>query len=209
MTTETSPKSKKQMARESAFEKQQRQAMIRTTVIVIIGLALLGSVIFYIANETLKGQQDSVRPPANPNEQVIPDEGRSHIDEGNPLVYQHYPPSSGNHYPIWLDPGFYDQPYAEGYWVHSLEHGDVVILYNCAETCPDLTTKLKALIAQAPPRRCGLVRLVAGPYSRGMATPLSVLAWGRQLDLVEFDSEAILNFYKTYEDRGPEVIPCQ
>lgn len=200
---------KKQTARESALDRQQRQAMIRNAAIAILAIFVVGAGLFYVVSETRKGVEDQKRPEANPNEQIIPDEGNAHAEEGSALTFQHYPPSSGTHYPVPADPGFYDQPMSEGYWIHSLEHGDVVILYNCPNDCPDLKAKLRTLIAGAPRRRCDLVRLLAVPYSRGMATPISLVAWGRQLDLAEFDEQAILNFYKRYEDRGPELIPCQ
>ncbi len=199
---------KKQTTQESTLAKQQRQTMIRNAAIAVLAIFVVGTGIFYVVNETRRGVEDQRRPEADPNEQIIASEGANHVAEGSPLTFAHYPPSSGTHYGTWADPGFYDVPVAEGNWVHSLEHGDVIILYNCPTDCPDLKTRLRTLIANAPRRRCDLVRLLAIPYSRGMATPITVVAWGRQLDLAEFDEQAILNFYKRYEDRGPEVIPC-
>jgi hypothetical protein len=60
-----------------------------------------------------------------------------------------------------------------------------------------------------PRGRCDLVRVLAVPYSTGMTTPITLVAWGRQLDLPEFDAQAIEDFYRRYEDEGPENIPCQ
>ncbi|MBI5828216.1 MAG: DUF3105 domain-containing protein, partial [Chloroflexi bacterium] len=68
--------------------------------------------------------------------------------------------------------------------------------------------KLNALYNSAPKRRCDEVRMIVAPYSQGMTTPITLIAWGKQLDLAAYDEKAILNFYKRYEDRGPELIPC-
>ncbi|HLF01626.1 MAG TPA: DUF3105 domain-containing protein [Anaerolineales bacterium] len=191
------------------MEKQHRQALMRNTAIAIVSVFVVGGIIFWVANETIKGQADQKRPEANPAEQTIPEEGRDHVAEATPLTFNHYPPSSGIHYGRTADLGtLYEQPVAEGFWVHNLEHGDIVILYNCSGDCAGLKTQIKLLMAEAPLRRCDLRRILAVPYSRNMATPITVVAWGKQLDLPEFDSEAILNFYKRYEDRGPETLGC-
>lgn len=199
---------KRKLARENALAQQQRQAMIRNAAIAVVAIFVLGGGLWYVIGETRKGEQDKLRPDTNPNEQVIADEGRGHVAEGTTVNYQHYPPSSGQHFERTAPYGFYEEAVADGFWLHNLEHGDIVILYNCPNGCADLQDKIRALLQNAPQRRCNLVRLLALPYSKGMATPISALAWGRQLDLAEFDEEAILNFYKRYEDRGPELLPC-
>jgi hypothetical protein len=209
--TETSAKAKRQAARQSALEREQRQRTLRIAAVVIVVVVVLGGLIYWVANETIKGTNEwAVRPTAHPNEQIIPDEGRGHVETGSQVNYQHYPPSSGQHFPIWADPGFYDQPVADGYWVHSLEHGDVVVLYNCEATsdCEGLKTEIRNFVNSAPTHGCDKPRLMAMPYSRGLSTPVSIVAWGVQLDLPAFDGDALLNFYKRYENRGPEQVGC-
>lgn len=200
---------KKQDARAAALEREQRQRTIRIAAIVIVAVFVVGGLIYWIASETVKGQSDNIRPAANPAEQIIADEGRSHVDEGSALTFQHYPPSSGSHYPVWLPVAFYDQPQSEGYWVHNLEHGQVVALYNCTEgQCDTLKSQLREVLSKAPLRGCDKPKMVVVPYSRNMATPIVLVAWDRQLDLAQFDEEAILNFYKRYENQGPELVGC-
>lgn len=199
---------KKQITRESALARQQRQAMIRNAAIAIVVIFVVGGAIWYVANETVRGERDKLRPDPNPNEQVIADEGRGHVEEGESVAYLHYPPSSGKHYASTAPYGFYEETFAEPFWLHNLEHGDIIILYNCSENCSELKSQIRKVMEEAPKRRCDMVRLLALPYTKGMSTPITVLAWGRQLDLAEFDKEAILNFYKTWEDRGPELLPC-
>lgn len=200
--------SKKKLS-EHALEKKRRQELIRNAIIGVVALFLVGGAIYYVADQTIKGEKDKLRPDANPAEQNIAVEGAGHVEEGAPLSYAHFPPSSGSHYPRPWPAGYYDQPVAEGYWIHSLEHGFVVVLYNCPDGCPDMQAKLQSLMSKAPPRRCDERRLIIVPYSRGMTTPISMVAWGKQLDLAEYDEQAILNFYKRYEDRGPEQLPCR
>lgn len=65
-----------------------------------------------------------------PGEAALQD-GRSHLPEGSKVEYKFNPPTSGDHYPSWITKGFYDTPRADGYLVHSLEHGYIIIWYDC------------------------------------------------------------------------------
>ncbi|MBI3242785.1 MAG: DUF3105 domain-containing protein [Chloroflexi bacterium] len=193
----------------ASFSNQQRSAQIRLIAIVAVAVLIVSAGIWYIVDQTIKGEQDKIRPDVNPAEQIIPSESAGHVDVDTPLIFKHYPPSSGTHYGTTMpNLGFYDQPWPEGYWVHNLEHGDVVVLYNCGDDCANLKAQLKALVDKAPQRRCPTPKLIVLPYSQGMTTPISVIAWGRQLDVAEYDEKAILDFYKRYEDRGPETVAC-
>jgi hypothetical protein len=223
MTNQPSNKAKRQAAQQSAYEREQRQRTLRIAAIVIVAIFVVGGLIYWVANETVKGQNEwAIRPTADPQEQVIAAEPRNHVAEGSTLTYQHYPPSTGMHYATPAGPGFYDQEFSEGYWVHSLEHGYVVILYNCTATtnCDTLKSQVKDFISNAPTHGCDKTRLIGVPYSRGMSTPLSLLAMagpfdaatqladGIQLDLPEFDQTRMMNFYKRYDNHGPEDVGC-
>lgn len=59
------------------------------------------------------------------------DEGRNHVPHGQKVDYKFNPPTGGNHYGDWIIKGFYDEPREDGSLVHSLEHGYVVINYDC------------------------------------------------------------------------------
>lgn len=209
--TETSPKAKRQVVRQTALEREQRQRTLRIAAVVIGIVVVLGGLIFWVANETIKGQTEwAIRPTAHPNEQVIADEGSGHLENGQPLSYQHFPPSSGTHYNEPANVGFYEQPVSEGNWLHSLEHGNVVALYNCEATddCEALKSQVRNFVNSAPTHGCEKSRLLGVAYSRGMSTPISLVAWGIQLDLPAYDGDAMLNFYKRYENRGPEQVGC-
>ena len=50
---------------------------------------------------------------------------------GTKVDYNSNPPTSGPHYEIWTQAGVYDAPKDDRNLVHSLEHGYVIISYNC------------------------------------------------------------------------------
>jgi hypothetical protein len=79
-----------------------------------------------------------------------PNEGAAHIPCAGPAIYQTAPPSSGNHYPKWPDYHTYDLPVPWGNLVHALEHGAVVIGYNCPQGCADEVARAQALIDRLP-----------------------------------------------------------
>ena len=134
------------------------------------------------------------------------DEGRTHVTEGSPIEYKNQPPSSGPHYPRTAPYGFHDQPIAPGYWVHNLEHGGIVILYNCPTDCPELKDQLRQVYDTFPKGKYDRVKIVILPDT-SISTPLVALAWDYKLELQAFDREQLLAFYNEHVDRGPEDVP--
>lgn len=63
--------------------------------------------------------------------QTMADMGREHITDISSIAYNTNPPTSGSHFPVWAKKGVYDRAISDGYLLHSLEHGYVVISYNC------------------------------------------------------------------------------
>lgn len=63
----------------------------------------------------------------------VDDQGREHVslEDVAKTVYKSNPPVSGPHLVTWVKPGIYTEPQQEGELIHSLEHGYVVISYNC------------------------------------------------------------------------------
>jgi hypothetical protein len=64
--------------------------------------------------------------------QTMVDLGRNHVDVGTQVKYNSNPPTSGSHYVEWTKAGVYDKAIDDGHLVHSLEHGYIIISYNCA-----------------------------------------------------------------------------
>jgi hypothetical protein len=100
----------------------------------------------------------------------------------------------------------YNQPVQPESYVHNLEHGGIVILYNCPEGCPETVAALERLAAQVPASRLGTQKVVVSPDSL-IETKIVALAWTRQLNLSDFDHARLLEFYKRWVDSGPELAP--
>ena len=61
----------------------------------------------------------------------VADEGAIHVPLGSSVPYRHNPPASGNHWPFPAPWGIYQGVVPREWWVHNLEHGGIVLLYNC------------------------------------------------------------------------------
>jgi hypothetical protein len=132
-------------------------------------------------------------------------EGQNHVEEGSVITYQNQPPASGPHYPVTAPYGVSEQAIPPGYWVHNLEHGGIVVLYNCAEGCPEVVTQLRDAFVSLPrSRQFNRVKLVATPYN-SMPSRIAYLAWGKVEELDLFDYDRLLRFYNAYVDKGPEA----
>src|SRR5690242_14376423 len=65
-------------------------------------------------------------------------EGHLHVTPGTKVDYGANPPTSGSHWPYWRTPwDMYTTQVPREKWVHNLEHGGIVLLYNCPTGCPD------------------------------------------------------------------------
>lgn len=64
-----------------------------------------------------------------PGEQTLQD-GRKHVTESE-QKFKFNPPTSGDHDAAWITKGFYEEPRPDGALVHSLEHGYVIVWYDC------------------------------------------------------------------------------
>ena len=135
------------------------------------------------------------------------DEGRTHIEQGVQADYAHFPPSSGLHLPVWVEEaGKYTDPIPPEAWVHNLEHGWVVMAFNCPDGCVDTEDQLLGLFDVAPDSQYGYPKLLIFPND-SLPTRIVALAWGWELDLGEFDLDALLDFYNRHVDDGPEDAP--
>ena len=61
------------------------------------------------------------------------DQGREHVTPQAvfEFKYNSNPPTSGQHLPTWVKTGVFDVAQSEGELIHALEHGYVIISYNC------------------------------------------------------------------------------
>ena len=132
----------------------------------------------------------------------MPDEGSEHVAPGEPITYTNYPPTSGKHYPGTAELGFSYKEIAEGYLVHSMEHG-VIVLYYRPDLPESVKESLRKLFTQLPLDKDGLIKLIVTPYPK-LKTPMALAAWTRLLPLSKFDFLQIWTFYHAWVSKGPE-----
>ncbi|MCW2923472.1 MAG: hypothetical protein JWM98_876, partial [Thermoleophilia bacterium] len=57
-------------------------------------------------------------------------ESAEHVDTAADLHFDSFPPTSGTHYPDWAPYGLYTERIEDGYAVHDMEHGGVVVWFG-------------------------------------------------------------------------------
>ncbi len=199
-------------ARQAALRaKQARERIIRIGAIAGVAVLAVAGIIWFAASR----RQAAVIAAATSadvtaTEVEVPNEGTLHIPAGQKGTYSHYPPSSGPHWSqAGLAPvqaGVYTQPVAPEQWIHNLEHGYIVVLYNCPEDCPDVVDALRRFFNNVPNSHFGNQKVVISPNAE-IQSPIVALAWTRELDLSGFDEGRLLEFYKKWVDTGPEQVP--
>jgi len=135
----------------------------------------------------------------------VPDEGFTHVPFGTPIEYRAHPPSSGTHYPSPAPSGVYPQGLAPGYWVHSLEHGYIVLAYK-PPVSDEMLRQFDQMVRDFPKSKYENVKLLFVPYT-DMPHPFAALAWDWRLWMDEFDRAKLLAFYKAHVDHGREDLP--
>jgi len=133
-----------------------------------------------------------------------------HVTECSHIDYSTNPPSSGKHYSVWAAYQTYDFPVPRGYWVHCLEHGGIVITYNCPDGCADEVAQVESLIASLPADpRCtplGLDHQVIITPDPLLDTRWGMSSWGKTLRASCIDEAAFKDFYESNTAFGPEDI---
>lgn len=144
-----------------------------------------------------------------------PLETASHVPAGSDITWQSNPPCSGAHYPVWAAFQEFSSPVPRGYYVHDLEHGAVVLLYNCAlveggadgGACVALRQGLREASASLPgDRRCGAgvrVRTVITPDTL-LTEPVAAAAWGFTWRGQCVDQASLAAFVAAHYARSPE-----
>lgn len=128
--------------------------------------------------------------------ETIPVLSRTHVT--GPIEYPDPPPAGGDHDPCWAKWGVHTDTVATRNWVHNLEHGGVVFLYDCPDGCD---TDLAALTALAKTNQ----RTLLTRYP-GLRTRFALVAWGKRLLSDCVDVVAFQAFYDASFNHGPEAI---
>ena len=83
--------------------------------------------------------------------QEIADLGRDHVTDIADVTYNSDPPTSGPHFPMWAKKGIYDRLISDGYLIHSLEHGYIIISYDCTKPTISYPWKVNNVSAHDEP----------------------------------------------------------
>lgn len=176
-----------------------------------LAVSLLAALMFACSESA--GPTARNAPPAQKTAQLSPgqypvqtffDQGRQHLAPDQTFnQYNSNPPTSGPHSPIAARWGIYDQPVPKEVLVHNMEHGGVIVWYNCRGGPQPLTE------AQCQELRNNLARVVQTYLSRGrliVMTPypdmprrIALTAWTRLDAFDDFDEARLASFIERYE----------
>ena len=143
-----------------------------------------------------------------------PTQGHTHLTPGEPddFVYNSNPPTSGPHREIFVDALINTKPIPSYVQVHLLEHGNVLLQYNCA--CPDVAAALGriAMSANKPHMKEGErlptvaeaqnleengAAVMVAPYPR-MKSRIAASAWTHLATFSAVDRPKIESFIKAH-----------
>lgn len=141
--------------------------------------------------------------------QAHPDEGAEHVATGTEVVYGSNPPASGAHYGSWADYDVYESPVPRGNWIHSMEHGAVVVLYAC-EDCADQVSEAAAWIDSLPlDPSCvalgGTRRVILTPDPL-LDVPWAAASWTFTLKSDCFEPDVFRAFFDEHYGEGREDL---
>lgn len=141
--------------------------------------------------------------------QAIDEMPHTHIRPPATVTYLHNPPTSGCHYDLGygnapIQTGVYNQSVPNEFWVHNLEHGYIVVLYNCPNGC---TTEFNQLHdwykSLQPTQGVPYAKAVVLPYTN-MDVPFAVESWDWYDPMPVFSLSEVQKFYANHENNGPE-----
>jgi hypothetical protein len=207
--------------------------MRRLPIVLLIAMAALASCggnttpsgtvsVNFVGNSTCDTTGQTPYSPLPPNTnsapvgQPIDEMPHVHVAEGATVNYMHNPPTSGCHYSLGtgtapIGAGVYPPTalpkLTAEYWVHNLEHGYIVVSYNCSDGCAADIASLNTFYRSLPPDPGGAV-----PYAKFIAVPypaqkerFDVESWdwfdpiGSTLNLTE-----VKKFYDNHVNQSPE-----
>ena len=212
-------KLKHQLERQERLQQEKRGSAVKWLIIAVI-VVILGAGGWRVIQELSKplpGLQ-------------FESQGREHVkeEEWSKFPYNSNPPTSGPHDGVWTTTGVYDTEQADGHLIHSLEHGYIVVSYNCGgvgmadgrEKKATASTSEANLEIGKPPlseKECNTLKkqlsdlankkriwkLVVVPRP-GLDSRIALTAWTYLEKLDKFDDGRINAFIDAHRDHGPE-----
>lgn len=179
--------------RRKRIQRQKTKTILIWSAVAVAVLAVVGFVVW-----------QGVRPAAGESVSIMV--SSPHIEKDtDPGTYNSDPPTSGLHYAEEARAGFYETniyKYPAGYLVHNLEHGYIILWYNCEildeGACARLKTQLQTVIEEV-----GSVKIIAYPWP-SLDVPVVATSWGKLQGFKTFDIDRAKAFYRTNLNRAPE-----
>ena len=159
------------------------------------------------------------------------DLGRKHVPTGSLASPSADLATSGDHFEDWTKAGVYETPQNDGNLIHSMEHGYVIISYNCTKkfTIYNLQFTINAYAHEGEDEvtegtgsaslsgdchklvdqlkevyeKKGKRKLIIVPRPQ-MDTKITLSAWNWIDKLNSFDEARIESFIDTHRNQGPE-----
>jgi hypothetical protein len=133
----------------------------------------------------------------------LEDEGADHLSpQDDPPKYGTEPPASGDHDAVPAADGAYAKPIEPRYFVHALEHGRIVILYNPKLSETDQLS-IKGVFDEDPQ---GMLLV---PYT-DMPYDVAAVAWTQMVGCDGYNDsvpDVLRDFRDSYRSQGPENVP--
>ena len=129
---------------------------------------------------------------------------RNHVVEPETVEYSTEPPTSGDHWDIAANCGYYPNGAPNERTTHNLEHGNIVISHNLTnETDIELLREAVDDIGLA--NDWGILRY----YPEIPSGQIALATWGVLDTMESVDKDRIEDFFETYAGAlGPEFVPC-
>lgn len=141
--------------------------------------------------------------------QPIDEMPHTHVVPPAQITYNHNPPTSGCHYNLGygqapIQSGAYDSEIAPEYWVHNLEHGYVVVLYNCPSGCDAQFQALRTWYhSLTPDPNFGYPKVIIIPYKE-MTVPFACVSWDWYYPIPVFSISEVQKFYANHVGNAAE-----
>lgn len=201
--------SKQRLRIQNRRDKARRKEMIQWTIGTALVLAFILFLIFRPKSAAPLVTDYQLQPRGEGVGTLVPVEMADHIPDGEPVDTPSDPPTSGSHYVVPMDAGFYTQSSPEyldqnhdGHLIHSMEHGYVIFWYNCNlltdESCTALLDQVQTVMDQYDG-----FKLIAFPRPT-LEKPLVMTSWGYYQEFDTFDPDLAVLFIETNQPLAPE-----
>jgi hypothetical protein len=118
------------------------------------------------------------------------------------------PPTGGLHCPLWIPCREYTSAQPRCNWIHNLEHGHVVLAYNCPSGCPDVVAALEAIRDAQPVASNGVRRILITPDPQ-IPKRVAAMVWGWSWSGEQIDTAALQCLLAHQDQSTYEYTVCQ